>query len=54
MHFLDIAIGSSYEVESQIINSNDLKFINKEELNSILLELNEIQRMLVGFQKTLR
>lgn len=53
-HFLDIAMGSSFEIESQLMNAKDLNFITDKDLQNILLQLNEIQKMLVGFQKTLR
>ena len=53
-HFLDIAIGSSFEIESQLMIAKDLGFITENDLTEILRQLNEIQKMLVGFQKTLR
>jgi len=53
-HFLDIAIGSSFEIESQLMIAKDLGFITENDLTEILRQLNEIQKMLVGFQKILR
>jgi len=53
-HFLDIAMGSSFEIESQLMNAKDLEFITENDLTEILRQINEIQKMLVGFQKTLR
>jgi four helix bundle protein len=53
-HFLDVSLGSSYELESQLINAVDLAFVNKEQVKEVYLLLNEVQKMIVGFQKTLR
>lgn len=51
--FLQIAIGSAYEIETQLLISSDLKFILDEELTSSLLELDEIIKMISKFKSTL-
>lgn len=51
--YLDIAKGSSYELETQLMLSLELNFIQKEKFDIILNQLNELQKMLRGFQKTL-
>ncbi|WP_299122565.1 four helix bundle protein [uncultured Winogradskyella sp.] len=51
--FLQIAIGSAYEIETQLIISTDLKFIMDEELKSSLSELEEIIKMISKFKSTL-
>ena len=52
--FLDIAIGSSFELETQLILSNDLGFISDELLNSTSLKVLEVQKVIYGFQKNLK
>lgn len=49
-HFLDISQGSAYEVETLLILSNDLGYIQSEKLNELIPKLTEIQRMLDGFK----
>lgn len=53
-HFLDIALGSSYELESQLINANDILFVSEKDIKEVYSLLNEVQKLTVGFQKTLR
>ena len=50
-HFLSIALGSVGELETQLILSNDLYAI---EVADALEESEEIQRMMIGFRKTLQ
>ena len=53
-HFLDIALGSSYEVETQLLISKNIGYINDEvydNLNSLVLS---VERQLSGLIKTLR
>lgn len=52
--FIDIAKGSAYELESQIINSVDLEFISKSDAKKIYDDIIEIQKLLFGFQKVLK
>jgi four helix bundle protein len=51
--FINIAYGSLCEVETQLVIAHDLKFIPTPEHESILLELNELQKMIFTFSKTL-
>ena len=51
--FLEIAIGSGYEVETQLLIASDLEFINASELEAIIKELNEIIKMISKFRSTL-
>jgi len=44
-HFLAIANGSSYELETQMIIAYKLFLIEKETLEGVLKELNELQKM---------
>jgi four helix bundle protein len=51
---LEIAIGSGYEVETQLLIASDLEFINASELEAIIKELNEIIKMISKFRTTLK
>lgn len=50
IHFLNISISSSFELETQLILANDLFNTNSEE---IIEKINELQKMIVGFKKSL-
>ena len=52
-HFLTIALGSSFELETQIIIAKEFKYITEEELNNISAQIIEIQKMIYGLQKSL-
>lgn len=52
-HFLSISLGSSYELETQLILASRFKYINKERLEVVLDKLNEIQKMIIGLSKSL-
>ena len=54
IHFIGIANGSAFEVQTQIIIAYRLKFIDKESSKLILDRLEEIQKMSRGLQKKLR
>lgn len=53
-HFLDIARGSVYELETLMILANDLEFLMNEKLTEILSHTSEIARMLNSFQNKLK
>ena len=53
-HFLDIAFGSSLEVEAQIILSLDLGFISSEEYDALNIKIQEIQKMINKLADSLR
>jgi len=52
--FLEIAIGSMYEIETQLLISNDLNFIQKNDLNYLLQNLDSIIKMTSKFKSTLK
>lgn len=52
-HFLGIAVGSSFEVYTQLVISAELGMVSSEKINPALNELEEIQKMLRGFKETL-
>lgn len=53
-HFLDVALGSCYEVETQIEISFDLNYITEEQKNNIILKLQSIERRVAAFIRKLR
>ncbi len=52
-HFLDIAKGSSFELETQLIISKELNYLDKVNFENLTTELDEIQKMITGLQKRL-
>ena len=54
LHFLGIAQGSAFELESQLILSSDLTFIPEQSVESLLEILREIQKMIRGFKSSLK
>jgi four helix bundle protein len=52
--FLAIALGSAFELETQIILAHEFDYITLEQMENTNNELNEIQRMLRSFSKTLK
>ena len=52
--FLEISLGSLYELQTQIIISSNRKYLNIETFNNIENKIEELQRMISGFQKTLQ
>ena len=53
-HFLDIALGSAYEVETQLLISKNVGYIDINIYNQLLDELISIEKQLAGFIKTIR
>lgn len=52
-NFLGIAQGSSFELETQLIISNKLNFISKDEFQKIEIQLEHIQNMIAKLKKSL-
>ncbi|WP_413998624.1 four helix bundle protein [Flavobacterium sp. W1B] len=52
--FLEIAIGSAYEVETQLLIASDLGFLNEEKTKELNTEINEIIKMTSRFRTTLK
>lgn len=51
--FLSISIGSSFELETQLMLSKELNFISESDFNKLEINLSEIQKMLNSFIKSL-
>jgi four helix bundle protein len=52
--FLDIANGSSYELETLIILSSDLEYLNKSDFEIIIDKIKEVQKMIYSFRNKIR
>lgn len=51
--FLDIPQGSAYELETQLILAHNIDILKKEVFTALIDKLNELQKMIRGFKKTL-
>lgn len=52
-YFLNIAYGSSYELQTQLIICEKLNFISEETVHSLLNKLNQIQKMIYVFKENI-
>lgn len=52
-HFLDISLGSSFELGTQLLVANHRNYINNEILKKFEEKIEEFQRMTMGFQNSL-
>ena len=52
-NFINIAIGSSFELETQAILANDFGFINEKTFLDINSKIDVLQKMLYKFRNTL-
>lgn len=52
-HFIDISLGSSFELQTQLLLANHRHYISNEVTQDIENKLEEFQRMTMGFQNTL-
>lgn len=53
-HFVKIALGSLFELETQIILSNEFKIIKDEDSSILLDKIATLQKMINGFLTTLK
>ena len=53
-HFLDTSLGSAFEVETQLLISKNVGYISPDIYDSLLSELNEIERQINGLISSLR
>ncbi|MGQ8338748.1 four helix bundle protein [Sunxiuqinia sp. A32] len=51
--FLDIALGSAFELETQLILASDIKYLAEVKLQEIQVLLQEIQKMIYSFKMNL-
>ena len=52
--FIHIALGSSFELETQLMIAYELSFIEEQSFQMLIEKLNKIQKMLVNFNKHLQ
>lgn len=53
-HFLDIALGSSYEVETQLLISKNVSYISSELYEELLEKIHSIEKQITSLRKKLR
>ena len=53
-HFLDISLGSSFELLTQLLVARHRKYINEQQFNTLELKVEEFQRMTMSFQNGLK
>lgn len=51
--FLSISLGSAFELETQLIISNDFNYIEQTKFDDIVARVHELQKMIIGFQNSL-
>jgi four helix bundle protein len=51
--FLEMSIGSSFELETQLILATKLKYLESEVSISTQNKINELQKMIIGFKNKL-
>lgn len=52
-HFLDISLGSSFELGTQLLVAKHRNYINENKLKKLEEKIEEFQRMTMGFQNSL-
>jgi four helix bundle protein len=52
-HFIDVSLGSFFELETQLLIALKRNYIKKDKFEEIESKLMEFQKMTIGFQKTL-
>lgn len=52
-HFLDISLGSAFELQIQLLLANHRKYITNENTNTIEIKIEEFQKATKSFQNTL-
>lgn len=53
-HFLDTALGSAFEVETQLLISKNVGYLNNVVYDNLMKDLNEIERQVNGLIQSLR
>jgi four helix bundle protein len=51
--FLDIALGSAFELETQLILASDIDYLSEDKLQEVQILLQEIQKMIYSFKMKL-
>ncbi|MCA6065869.1 four helix bundle protein [Chryseobacterium sp. RG1] len=53
-HFLAIALGSAFELQTQLILVRELNLLPQEKVSILLNDLSEVQRMIYSFKNNLK
>lgn len=53
-HFLSISLGSLFEIETQLVIANRIKYITDKTLEELTEQINEIIKMIIGFKRQLK
>jgi len=53
-HFLDVSLGSSFELITQLLIAKHRNYINEKQFNQLEIKIEEFQRMTMGFQNGLK
>ncbi len=53
IRFLDISLGSAFELETQLLLCQSLELAESQKVDELINELHQIQKMINGFMKTL-
>lgn len=53
-HFLDISLGSSFELNTQLMVAKHRKYINEITYNQLEIKIEEFQKMTMSFQNNLK
>ncbi len=53
-HFLDLALGSAYEVETQLIISRNVGYISQEQASALIYDNQRIQKQLLALIRSIR
>lgn len=53
-HFLNIAYGSSFELETQLIISKNLKYVDNDNFESLNNKITDVQKMLYKLIKSIK
>lgn len=51
--FLSISLGSAFELETQIILAHEFGYIDKIIYDKTIIQINEVQKMISGLQRSL-
>lgn len=54
VYFLNVSLGSAYELQTLLFLSQDLELLNTERAESLNSSLEEIQKMIYGLIKTIK
>ena len=53
-HFLDMALGSAFEVETQLLISKNIGYIDAGQFDGLMEDVKDIERQMNGLIKTIR